>query len=47
MDAAALVGGGQEMTILREMNELQDEHDQYMDSLRVSRLGLSGEGADS
>jgi|APIni6443716594_1056825.scaffolds.fasta_scaffold2100006_2 hypothetical protein len=33
-DATAKVGGDQEMTILREMNCLEDEHDAYMQSLK-------------
>jgi hypothetical protein len=39
-DGAAPIGDG-EMTILRDMESLDQEHEQYMDSLRASRLGIS------
>ena len=30
------------MGVLNEMNQLEDEHEKYLDSLRESRLGHSG-----
>jgi hypothetical protein len=42
-DGAAPIGNGQ-MTILKDIEDLDQEHDQYMENLRTSRLGLSGQG---
>jgi hypothetical protein len=39
MDAAAPVGNGQ-MTILKDIESLGQEHDQYMENLRVDRSGV-------
>ena len=33
-DEPAKVGGDQEMTILKEMNAFEDDHERFMDSLK-------------
>ena len=33
-DEPSKVGGNQEMTILKEMNEFEDDHEKFMDSLK-------------
>jgi hypothetical protein len=34
-DTSRVGGGDQEIKVLKEVNELEDEHEQYVDSLRT------------
>lgn len=38
-DAPAQVGKDQEMKVLKEMNDLEQEHDQYVENLKADRSG--------
>ncbi len=44
LDDGATPVGNSEMNVLKEMNDLEQDHERYIDSLRASKLGLSGIG---